>query len=298
MYYVSYLLDMCIIYYGSYCIMYYERIEDREIYIIDGQNQIQIEQYKTLNNTNSWNPCIPMTFKGINNNYFGSTIKITVTFSSDTSWRDWYPLHVCDFPNNTDQYKNMYLFQSEEGLYLNNLKIDGYTIHNATNYPIMSTNYKRSSGITNGLFRNVSCTTSDPLFFGKDVEFPQKGSYEMSIINNSFVDITTLGIIFYGQHDKYSMFSTNFRNVSVHAIVSPIGDQSFDQSNSDFVSKDLTITDCNFTSINSIDALFLWFIPIMSTITIQNNVFEHISGKAIFQSSSTQVLSLDVSNVK
>ena len=62
-----------------------------KIYIIDGQNHEQIQQYQQSDNTNKFNPCIPITF-----NYDES---VSITFG-EYIWREWYPIGICDYDNN------------------------------------------------------------------------------------------------------------------------------------------------------------------------------------------------------
>ena len=59
-------------------------LDQHEIYVIDGQNIIQIELYHESNNTNNWNPCIPIPFDALKS--------VTITFDEQiTSINDWYP---------------------------------------------------------------------------------------------------------------------------------------------------------------------------------------------------------------
>ena len=69
--------------------------------IVDGQSISDIKAYKKADNTNQWNPCLPMPF-----NYATVTINFTSTF------RDWYPLQICDYENNSVYYRNEYLFDT------------------------------------------------------------------------------------------------------------------------------------------------------------------------------------------
>ena len=75
---------------------------------IDGQNITEITKYKQLKNTNNWNPCLPMPLST-------DPAAVIITFSSNTDsiWRDWYPLDVCDYQYNSINYKNRYLFDGD-----------------------------------------------------------------------------------------------------------------------------------------------------------------------------------------
>ena len=69
--------------------------ETIHINVIDGQNKTEISKYKELNNTNNWNPCLPMPFIII------ATVSITFLSNNHSIWRDWYPFRICDYYNNS-----------------------------------------------------------------------------------------------------------------------------------------------------------------------------------------------------
>ena len=143
------------------------------IYIIDGQNLTQIIEYKQLNNTNQWNPCIPMPFEK------DTIINITFVDNGYNNFRDWYPSQICDYPYNFVNYKNKYLFHRKndaagffyEGTSLNihHLSIHDYIINDNKNYPIVgNTGTSRISvelTLHYGSFINISSVTTEALFY-------------------------------------------------------------------------------------------------------------------------------------
>ena len=148
------------------------------IYIIDGQNATQIEEYKQLNNTNKWNPCIPMPFVG------NKGIFITFANNGYNSFRDWYPLEICDYPNNFANYKNQYLFDGGHSFFIYNLTIDNYIINYNTNYPIAiaTSHLGWFFSVHHGTFINISSTTTDPLFYGNLLW--DYGTFEHNLFHN------------------------------------------------------------------------------------------------------------------
>ena len=158
---------------------------------MNGQNISQIEKYKQLNNTNNWNPCIPIKFYG--------NKSITITFKGSSI--NWYPLKICDYQNNSMYYKNEYLFDGGKSLIINNLNINNYTINNNTNYPIVrSIEYVGASiVINNGSFINISSTINNSLFWTR---------LDLHIKSTSFSNIQVSNSVFYGYHDLHPGSST------------------------------------------------------------------------------------------
>ena len=126
------------------------------------------------------------------------SITITINFVTN-SFRDWYPLGICDHPNNYVQYKNKYLFdvsQAAADLKIYNLKINNYIINDNRNYPIVrliSNNpfpAPRSFVIVNGSFINISSFTTDSLFYG-DIQH--------SILKDNYFNNISTQMIFHKQ---------------------------------------------------------------------------------------------------
>ena len=154
--------------------------DDYFIYIIDGQNITQIQQYKQLNITNKWNPCIPMSFSAANYDVY-------FVFNKFINFRDWYPLQICDYPYNSINYINKYLFDGGNVLSITNLNINNYIINDNTNYPIA-----RNKGfqlfIYNGTFINISSVTTNPLFYSES---------HTNKFGGSFFSVISAEIVFY-----------------------------------------------------------------------------------------------------
>ena len=164
-----------------------------QIYIIDGQNITQIKDYQQMNNTNKWNPCIPMPF--------AENKQISIIFADNgyNSFRKWYPLQICDFPNSFVNYRNEYLFDGGEYLIINNLNIQNYIINDTTNYPIaISKNiWGRFFSIHHGVFSNISSATTDPLFYS---------NYATNTFNNSLFSNISAQMIFYHNVKLFCLF--------------------------------------------------------------------------------------------
>lgn len=203
-------------YYASTLIYKYVHYNDKEIIIKDGQNISQIKQYQQLNNTEGWNPCIPMT---VSNTW--SPIKVTVTFMTN-DWRNWYPLNICDYPNNKDYYKNTYLF---DGIaIINNLTINNYIITDDTNYPIsksMDFEYEFIE-INHGSLTNIISVISQPLF---------NSNCSIYGVDSSFININISDTMFHvdidgdTNHDCYNgghidFTASLFQNVFAGRITS------------------------------------------------------------------------------
>ena len=100
--------------------------DDYEINIIDGQNETQIEQYIHENNTNNWDPCLPKRF-----NTNPSSITITFDTNNINDLNDWYPMSICY--NNSNKYKNEYLFDGGNSLIINDLMVNNFVISSRSN---------------------------------------------------------------------------------------------------------------------------------------------------------------------
>eukprot|EP01084_Bolivina_argentea_P160642 279709_1 len=156
------------------------------MYIMDGQNRSQIEQYQKLSkffNTN--NPCIPKKFE--KSNYYNMA-GIAISFDSNniSTLNDWYPLDICS-KQNTNKYDNQYLFNAGSyviNLVINNLIIDNYIITNALNYPIINCDICGGISINNSSFFNVSSNSTAPLFYLN----PAAGS--CIVLQGKFINIT------------------------------------------------------------------------------------------------------------
>lgn len=154
-------------FHASKLIVNNQNAKDFELYIIDGQNYTQFQQYKQ-SATIEYNPCIPKSFNVTDNDDY---LRITITFDANiTSMREWYPRNICDHQNKSN-YRNTHLFHlrdiytiySNSSLTINNLIIDNYQISADTNYPIL---WGRNCDIhiNNALFSNITSSSAIKLF--------------------------------------------------------------------------------------------------------------------------------------
>ena len=103
---------------------------------------------------------------------FNNSIDINLIFDKYSNFRDWYPLQICDYPNNFVNYKNEYLFDGGFELIIINLNINNYVINYNTNYPISRNIAGYRLSIHHGTFINISSIIPDPLFHsntGRDI---------------------------------------------------------------------------------------------------------------------------------
>ena len=187
-----------------------------QIYVIDGQNITQINDYKQLNNTDAWNPCIPMPFSGTKYMY----INITFINNIYNNFRDWYPLEICDYPDNFKKYKNEFLFDGRTAvaLVINNLNINNYIINGNRNYPIAILRDfipgDRHLYIDDGTFINISSETRDPLFYGNTQLY--------SALNDCLFSNISVETIFYRPVNVFFVYNYIFQSWSseyVHVLI-------------------------------------------------------------------------------
>eukprot|EP01083_Nonionella_stella_P046425 124337_1 len=95
---------------------------------VDGQNETDINQYISSDNTNNYDPCLPIPFDPTRHIF----IMFNSTLIQDTI--DWYPYHLC----NKKRYKNDFLFAGGRYMSLSNLVIKNYAITNKNgSYPLI-----------------------------------------------------------------------------------------------------------------------------------------------------------------
>ena len=180
-----------------------------QIYIIDGQNQTQIEQYKQQNNTKKWNPCIPILFPN------DTAISITFEDINTDIFRDWYPFEICDYANNNQYYRNEYMFDGGNSITINNLSISDYIITNDTNYPILRSIIYRKASITvnSGTFTNITSSTKAALFYS---------SWNIYTSNSSFTNLQVSNVIFHAfpAPQLLVMDGNYFSNIIADMIIS------------------------------------------------------------------------------
>ena len=175
---------------------------DIEIFVVDGQNQTQIESYIKLSNTNNWDPCIPITFN--------RRSTITITFNSDiiNDSRDWYPSQLCNNNSSGSKYLNEYLFDGGRSLIINNLII--------RNYVSASTNYRNYSFIRSIGYHDASITCNNCSFINISSihKYFFNSMASIYLFNNLFSYIKTSQPIIYGQN-KYNSSTRAFRQFTI-----------------------------------------------------------------------------------
>ena len=189
-------------------------LSDIEIFVDDGQNRSQIQTYIHLDNTNNWDPCIPMTFS---NEY-----KITINFNANhiKNLIDWYPAEICNNDKNGMSYTNEYLFDGGKSLTINNLTINNYFLsdNHSGNYPfIRSIDYYDASITCNDCsFINIS-SKDQPLF---------NSMASIYLYNNTFNHVTTSQDIIYAHHDdldaatrEFKIERTTFSHITANSIL-------------------------------------------------------------------------------
>ena len=187
-----------------------------EIYIIDGQNKSQIKQYIQANNTNNWDPCIPKPFNT-------NSTSITITFDSNNinDLNDWYPMEICY--NNSNKYKNEYLFDGAKSLIINNLIVNNFVISSTYNnyYTLIRSidYFDASIQCRNCKFVNISGTVSKPLL-------GTMGS--VHLFDCQFFNVSVSTNILYGQHvldysdhavRKFVLKNTSFSAIKAYSIL-------------------------------------------------------------------------------
>ena len=163
-------------------------------FIIDRQNEQEIQQHLILGDTYGYNPCLAILFS--------KNQDIILTFLR--SFSQWYP-NICRNIT-TDDYLNEYVFDGGKSITLNNL-----IINDNINYPFVRSmdNYDATISCN---FCNISAInmslSSNPLFF----------SYSNIKISNSYfsnIQLTT-NAIFMAYGDAYSSDnSTRSSNIPI-----------------------------------------------------------------------------------
>ena len=170
-----------------------------------------------LQNTNHFDPCLPITFS--------SDKTITISFSNTNTeiCNNYYP-EICNYTSNSLYYTNTkYMFNGGKSIIINNLCINDYVIAENRNYPIVESMgfYDASIIINYGSFRNISSSITSPLF---------DSNSNIHIRNSSFIDIKIDNAMFYGYHGPIQdvatrsfVFETSFfQNVSAQMIFEAI----------------------------------------------------------------------------
>eukprot|EP01084_Bolivina_argentea_P134239 236810_1 len=142
-----------------------------DIYVYDGQNELEIIKHITLHPPPEYNPCLirlkwPYSYSPASITPFHRVNSITFNKNKILTFRDWYPL-VCDNTNLT--FQNTYLFHiygsnhddshTYPGYKLNNLIIENYTIPNGMG--LFYGAYQINNSTLKNIVINQSMATAD-----------------------------------------------------------------------------------------------------------------------------------------
>ena len=183
-----------------------------EMYIIDGQNTTQIQQY--IDNGQSSDPCIPPSFTTR-----GGDVTITFDPNFIQSMNNWYPSNVCGLMT----YDNAHIFDAlYQNLTINNLIINDYIITQTNNYLLMRMGIGVISITCNNcIFRNISSSKETQFtLFGTLFDIGRYATDRLEgdiiFINSTFKDITiTSNSPFFTLKVTNALFhGTKFENIS------------------------------------------------------------------------------------
>ena len=154
------------------------------IYVIDGQNETEIMNHIIMNDTDNYNPCLPILFTAEQD--------ITITFDADNinDFSDWYPKELCE--NQT--YINEYMFDGFGTIEFTNLIISDQYIHNDS-YSLIRT----TEDNFNGTIKCIDCTFRNITSEGISIIITYSNIF---LVNNEFSNIELMGnpsICFYCQ---------------------------------------------------------------------------------------------------
>lgn len=202
-----------------------QTISSESIHIfLEGQNITQIKEYQRFENAfygndsyqdYQWNPCLPIPANDPDN-------KLTITFglSSQSNWRNWYPLNICDYENNKEDYDNNYLFEAFL-ITLNNLTMDTYVITENTNYGIIGASGRGFEvsiaeikyALINNVISNTNATDglSEYVLFNADEKF--------KVIHSSFINISVTNSVFQGYARNWTFENNYFDSISAGVVI-------------------------------------------------------------------------------
>eukprot|EP01084_Bolivina_argentea_P271002 460959_1 len=224
-------------YYTSYLMKQNKGIDPIEIYLIDGQNETEIMQYLINNNTNNYDPCLPMPFNY--NEFTSRAVNITFNAGRINEMNQWLPRNICSHTIEK-VYNNKYLFDGAVQLTINNLIINNYSITDENNYPFMHVITEiagASMQCNNCVFKNIHATVS-PLIIA---------SSNMQFYNTQFVNIDIYGAILYiyewvEEPDQIIIDNALFENVKSDTSIIAISSSS--------IGMNALINNCIFRSIS------------------------------------------------
>eukprot|EP01084_Bolivina_argentea_P281231 481144_1 len=253
------------------------------INLIDGQNETEIINYNTLNNTNGFNPCLPIPFSS------NKSIIITFNQTKITEFNQWFPKTICDFVNDNKTYLNKYMFDGGHYLTINNLIIQNYTLKNNLNGFITSSNWFNATiKCDNCLFINIISLNAHPIF------------YSMSSIvlsRNILLNLHTIGDIIYCDHSanidhairQFVIQTTSFVNVSANSFLNV--SWSYNDQHGTF----LEINNCTFGNVSTTTSIINDETR-QATVLISDAVIDIIHG-SIYDSKHVLTSNIYITNV-
>eukprot|EP01084_Bolivina_argentea_P047931 88365_1 len=228
------------------------------IIVMDGQNKSDINQYHQLQNTDNYDPCLPIPFDGEK--------QITIQFITEQIMDDLFPKDICDLDNNI--YLNEYIFDGGNVLNIIYWNVNSYTSHTNSSYGLIRNfdNLNASVICNSCVFSNISWMNQNvkslfyisSSFYLRNVTFSNIIS-SMDIIQQSTLqyDVSFPHIVFY---------ETLFINiVSEEAFLQVYGIVT------------LSIFDCIFTDISTGSSIISDG-STYSDITIKDSDIDVISG--------------------
>eukprot|EP01084_Bolivina_argentea_P279301 477485_1 len=252
--------------------------------IINGQNKTDIINYHHLQNTNRFDPCLPVTF----NNDIHITISFNKTLINDMN--HWYPRKICE---NDRNYKNKYMFEGGKSLTINNLFINNYPLINDTykSYNFAKC-YSNTVGISciNCIFNNIISINNYPLFYTFS---------EIHLIHNEFTNLTVSDDFIYAYFRDDLYYGNRFFRIQNTSFVNIFINQSFlniPKSNIDLTNIPVIAIDkCQFLSVFVGDSLIsddAW----QSQVNITNVEIAVVSG-SIYVSTHRRSSSISFGNI-
>eukprot|EP01083_Nonionella_stella_P066591 175475_1 len=271
--------------------------ERHDIYVIDGQNETQIETYLASQTITTYDPCLPIPFE--------SYYHIEITFDETImDLRTWYPLHLCQ--NHSRDYSNEYMFDGGAALTINNLIINDYVISdwNDSYSFIRDISHTNASVTCNHcVFKNITSSVVGP--------WPGKHQliHSMAVVDLYdclFSDIHTEGEIIFADHVYFgradrgdsvriiTFDQTWFHNIYTNRSIVEIQFSALDSSNP----LQIEIIWCDFWNIHAhLDSGgIIVDYAAASHVNIRNTHFDVVSG-SIYESWHNSISHINVSNV-
>ena len=161
------------------------------IHIIDGQNISSIQQHLSNNDTDNYNPCLPLPFT------VNTAITITFNNTNISDFEQWYPMKICE--QLQILYRNEYFFDSKtSSITINNLRISDYNL---------------SENLIKGLIRvsddssSLTCNQCRFTNISANEKSLNTAKFRMIFENSEFINIQTSYRLFEIEESKLWYFS-------------------------------------------------------------------------------------------